>query len=357
MASAGCLPAGSSESTPAAQELNETQLVAALGAEVENRVSADQFAGAILVARNGKTIFSGAYGLSDRDRKVPNRLDTRFRNGSMNKMFTAVATLTLVQAGKVALEDPVGKYLPDYLNKTLAAKVTIHHLLTHTGGTGDIFGPQMFARRLDLRVHQDYVNLYGARDVAFEPGSQWAYSNYGFILLARIIETVSGQSYYDYVREHVYRVAGMTLTGSDPEDQPVENRSIGYTRTSGGTAWRPNTETLPYRGTAAGGGYTTVGDLLRFADAVINHRLLNSHHTNLLLSGKVDAGRARYAYGIIDKTADGVRSVGHGGGAPGMNGSLFIYPDSGYVVAVLANMDPPAAQRLSDFIASRLPKK
>jgi D-alanyl-D-alanine carboxypeptidase len=337
--------------------LSEADLTAALTREIDKRAAADQFAGAVLVAKNGKTIFSGAYGLADRERTIPNRMDTRFRNGSMNKMFTAVATLTLVQAGKLAVDDPIAKHLPDYPNKTLASKVTIHHLLTHTGGTGDIFGPQFTGRRLELRTHQDYLNLYGARDLAFEPGSRWLYSNYGFVLLGALIEKVSGQSYYDYVRDHVYKPAGMTATGSEPEDQAVANRSIGYMRRPGSSAWQPNTDTLPYRGMAAGGGYTTVEDLLRFAQALKNHTLLDPRHTDLLITGKVDAGGGRYAYGFNDRVAGGVRSVGHGGGAPGMNGDLFIYPDSGYVVAVLANMDPPAAQRISDFIANRLPQR
>ena len=335
--------------------LSEAELIKTLRADLEKRAAADSFSGAVLVAKNGKAIFTGAYGLADRERRVSNTLDTRFRNGSMNKMFTAVATLSLVQAKKLAVDDPIAKQLTDYPNKTLASKVTIHHLLTHTGGTGDIFGPQFAAHRLELKTHQDYVNLYGARDLMFEPGSRWMYSNYGFVLLGAIIEKVSGQSYYDYVRDHVYQPAGMTLTASEPEDQLVANRSVGYMRRPGVVGLQPNTDTLPYRGMAAGGGYTTVEDLLRFANALTSHKLLNAQYTTLLTTGKVDARGGKYAYGFSEQTAGGVRSIGHGGGAPGMNGDLVIYPDSGYTVAVLANMDPPAAQRISSFVANRLP--
>ncbi len=121
--------------------MSDAQIVAALLTKVEKEVAADRFAGTILLARQGKTVFSGAYGLADREKKVANTLDTRFRIGSMNKMFTAVAVLQLVQAGKIQLTDPLNKYVVDYPNQDLARKVTIHHLLTHTGGTGDIFGP------------------------------------------------------------------------------------------------------------------------------------------------------------------------------------------------------------------------
>jgi CubicO group peptidase (beta-lactamase class C family) len=339
------------------QRVTQTELIKEVRFALDKSVTADRFAGAVLAAKNGKAFFARAYGLANRERGAPNTLDTRFRIGSMNKMFTAVATLTLVQDGKLALEDPIGKYLTDYPNKTFAAKVTIHQLLTHTGGTGDFFGPEFMAHRLELRTHQDYVQLFGARDLLFEPGSRWMYSNFGFILLGAVIEKVSGQSYYDYVRDHVYKPSGMTSTGSDPEQQAPANLAVGYMKRPGAVGWQPDTDTLPYRGTAAGGGYTTVRDLLQFSSAVLKHKLLNAHYTDLLTTGKVPAMGGKYAYGFIEHVRDGIRSVGHGGTAPGMSGDLVIFPDSGCVIVVLANMDPPAAQRISDFIANRLPTR
>ena len=338
--------------------MSEEQALAALRTEIDRQVAADRFAGAVMVSKHGKPVFSKAYGLSDREKKTPNELNTRFRIGSMNKMFTAVSVLQLAQNGKIKLTAPLGEYLPDYPNKDVATKVTIHHLLTHTGGTGDFFGPEFDAHRLELRKLEDYVKLYGRRGLEFEPGSKWSYSNYGFLLLGVIVEKVSGQNYYDYVRDHVYAPAGMTSTGSLPEDQAVAQRSVGYTKFGGGEAWQPNTDTLPYRGTSAGGGYSTVEDLQRFADALANHKLLDVHHTELLTTGKMDTGNGdKYAYGFMDRTQGGVRNFGHGGGAPGMNGELAVYPQSGYVVTVLANIDPPAAGRVAAFIGNRLPEK
>ncbi len=340
---------------PPPAPMSESELLTALRAKLRQEVAADRFSGAVLVAKNGKPIYSAAFGLADREKKIPNKLDTKFRIGSMNKMFTATAILQLAQAGKLQLTDPLGKYLTDYPNKNVASKVTIHHLLTHTGGTGDFFGPQFDAHRLELRALKDYVTLYGTRDLAFEPGSRWEYSNYGFLLLGLIIEKVSGQDYYDYVRDHVYKPAGMNSTSSLPEDEIVPDRSIGYTK-DGGATWHPNTDTLPPRGTSAGGGYSTVEDLLRFANALTGHKLLDEHYTDLLTTGKVETGNGgKYAYGFGDSVVDGVRWFGHGGGAPGMNGDLKIFPQSGYVIAVLANMDPPAAGRISEFITARLP--
>jgi D-alanyl-D-alanine carboxypeptidase len=337
--------------------MTEADALNALSARADRLASKDELSGAVLVAKDDRVLFSHAYGLADRNRRIPNTLRTRFRIGSMNKMFTAVATLQLVEAGKVKLTAPLGTYLPDYPNRDVATKVTIHELLTHTGGTGDIFGPDFDAHRTELRTLAAYVKLYGSRGLEFEPGSRWAYSNYGFILLGAVIENVTGHSYYDYVQQHIYAPAGMTRSGSLPENQAVADRSIGYTKPPGTTAWAPNTATLPYRGTSAGGGYSTVEDLARFAHALLGHKLLSPDTTKLLITGKVNAGPgARYAYGFEDaRDADGNGWVGHGGGAPGINGDLKIYPESGYVVAVLANIDPPAAQRISEYLDPRLP--
>ena len=145
----------------------------------------------------------------------------------------------------------------------------------------------------------------------------------------------------------------MTGSGSEPEELAVPGRAKGYMQQKG--VWVPNTDTLPYRGTSAGGGYTTVGDLLRFASALTGHALLDATHTALLTTGKVDTGQGdRYAYGFVESLEGGVRSVGHSGGAPGMNGDLRIFPESGYVVAALANTGSGASQVVS-WVSDRLP--
>jgi len=340
----------------AVPRMSQKDAVDALGKQLESDAAADRFAGAALVARNGSILFEHAYGLSNREKKTPNQLNTQFRIGSMNKMFTAVCIVQLVQAGKIQLSDPFGKYLTDYANKDMASKVTIQHLLTHTGGTGDFFGPEFDKHRLELKTLQDYVKLYENRPLAFEPGSRFEYSNYGFLLLGVVIEKVTGQSYYDYVREHVYQPAGMTSTDSLPESEAVAMRSVGYMKEGPGPS-TDNKDTLPYRGTSAGGGYSTVEDLYKFATALENHKLLDAAHTDLLTAGKVDTGRGpdKYAFGFFNTSEGGLDCFGHGGGAPGMNGDLKICPKSGYIIAVLANIDPPAAQRASNFAANRLP--
>jgi CubicO group peptidase (beta-lactamase class C family) len=198
------------------------------------------------------------------------------------------------------------------------------------------------------------VTSFGARAPAFPPGSRHEYSNYGFILLGRVIEVVSGQSYDAYVRDHVFSPAGMNSTGNMPEDSRVADLAIPY---AGREELRSAEDTLPYRGTSAGGGYSTAGDLLRFANALLSHRLLDRRHTDLVITGKVDTPRGgmKYAYGFEDATTpDGRRRVGHGGGAPGMNGVLSIFPDSNEVIVVLSNRDPPAALEIDRFLTRRL---
>jgi D-alanyl-D-alanine carboxypeptidase len=331
--------------------LTQAQALAALTAHAAERARADEFAGAVLVARHGKVLLKDAWGRADRKAGTANTPATRFRIGSMNKMFTAVATLQLAEAHKLALEDPIGKHLPDYPNKEVAAKVTVRHLLTHTGGTGDIFGPEFDQHRLQLREHRDYLKLYGSRGLSHQPGARFEYSNYGFVLLGALIEHVSGMPYYDYVDDHVFHPAGMTSTGALPESVNVPKRAVGYMRPSPGSAWVPNTDTLPWRGTAAGGGYSTVGDLLRFAQALTSGRLLSE----ATLAEATRPHQQQYGYGFDVQGQGPLRSYGHGGGAPGMNGELRIYPQLGYVLVSLSNLDPPAASELVEFFTLRMP--
>jgi D-alanyl-D-alanine carboxypeptidase len=331
--------------------LTQANAVKALAVHATERARADEFAGAVLVARHGKVLFQDAWGRADRKAGVANTPATRFRIGSMNKMVTAVATLQLVEADKLALDDPIGKHLPDYPNREVAAKVTVRHLLTHTGGTGDIFGPEFEEHRLQLREHRDYLKLYGRRGLTFEPGARFEYSNYGFVLLGALIEHVTGGSYDDYVRDHVFRPAGMRSTGALPESVEVPHRAVSYLRSSPGSDWVPNTDTLPWRGTAAGGGYSTVGDLLRFAQALGSGRLLSE----ATLAEATRPHQQQYGYGFDVQGQGRLASYGHGGGAPGMNGELRVFPQLGYVVVALSNLDPPAASELVEFFTLRMP--
>jgi CubicO group peptidase (beta-lactamase class C family) len=349
-------------STPAAttavdlvlDRLSEAEALAALQATAAERAETDIFSGALLVARDGTVLLKEAWGLADREAGTPNTPDSRFRLGSMNKMFTAVAILQLVEGGVVRLDDPIGTYLPDYPNQELASSVTVRHLLSHTGGTGDIFGAQFNRQRLELREHSDYLELYGSRSPAFEPGSHFAYSNYGFVLLGAIIEAETGKSYYDYVRARIFEPLGMTATDSLAETDDVPDRATGYMRPTANGALLPNTDTLPWRGTAAGGGYSTVGDMLRFAEGLRRGSLISEETLTLATTAQ---SVEPYGFGFELRGEGTMRSIGHGGGAPGMNGDLRIFPELGYVVVGLSNFDPPAASDVVEYFVLRMPAK
>lgn len=327
----------------------------ALDEKASELAAKDEFSGSVLVAVNGDVRLEKAYGKADRDRNQPNTIDTRFRIGSMNKMFTATAILQLVGQGKIDLSAPVGKYLKGYLNADVANKVTVRHLLTHTGGTGDIFTPEYEKRRREIRDTKDYIGLYGSRGLEFEPGSDWAYSNYGFILLGAIVESVSGVSYYDYVRKHIFEPAGMKSTDSLPESEIATKVSKGYIR--GENGWTGNAERLPVRGTSAGGGYSTVRDLHRFAEALLAGKLVKPELVEQMTSKQAADSRmppgAGYGFGMM--VSGNPRRFGHGGGAPGMNGELRIHPDSKTIVVVLANIDPPSATELALYYGRIMP--
>jgi CubicO group peptidase (beta-lactamase class C family) len=333
-----------------AKRLSDEEIAARAEAYLAKLVAADLFSGSVVVAHDGKTIFSRAFGLASRAHGVPNSTNTKFNLGSMNKMFTAVAVAQLVEQGRLAFTDPVGKHLPDYPNKAVAEKVTLHHLLTHTSGVGDYFNDKyMRAAKDRFRTVQDFFPLFVDKPLEFEPGTRFRYSNAGFMILGAVIEQVSGQSYFDYVRDHVYKPAGMADTDAYEMDQDTPNLATGYRRMNllGQPEVGPRRNNLflhVFKGGPAGGGYSTAEDLIRFARALRDHRLLGPKLTELVMAGKVESQpREKYAYGFFEEVVNGHRVVGHGGGFPGINSQLDIFSDLGYDVAVMSNYDPPAA--------------
>ena len=347
---------------------SEPDWLAPVRQDIEARAADDRFSGVVLVAHGDVVVLREARGFADVERRVPVTIDTRFNLGSMDKMFTAVAVAQLAEAGRLRFEDTVGQHLPDLPNRDLA-RVTIHQLLTHTGGVGNIFSPQYEARKDGLLRVTDYLALLASEPLRFEPGARFEYSNGGFVLLGAIVERVSGTSYDDYVRAHVFEPAGMHATGSFPKTAVPPGTATGFTRMPPGpehappsgpasaapaTPRRPNLDALPGRGSPAGGGYSTAGDLLGFANALLDHRLLSRDSTERVLSGKVATPRGKYGYGFSERFAGERRVVGHNGGFPGVNAELQILPETRDVVIVLSNYDPPAASQVADRIVGGL---
>lgn len=323
--------------------IDEAEVPELLKAFVERMAEADVFSGTVLLARDGQVLFQGAYGLASKRFDVANRIDTKFNLGSMNKMFTGVTVTRLVQDGKLSLEDPLSKYVSeDWLPAETTEQIRIKHLLTHTSGLGSYFNETYEKSSKTLfRVLDDYKPLMQSETLAFEPGTGWEYSNTGMFLLGVVIEKVTGQSYFAVVRDRVYEPAGMINSDCYEMDRPVPNLAIGYSRerTGEGPPWTNNYYKHVIKGGPAGGGFSTVEDLLRFDQALRFHELLDPEHTEMVWSPKPELGSPGYGFGFIVSGEPGHRIVGHGGGFAGISSSLDMYLDSGYTAAVMSNYD------------------
>lgn len=309
---------------------NDKELTNAVRDYLNELVKSDKFSGVVLVAKNGKPIFQQAYGKADKEKNIPNQVDTKFNIGSINKTFTQFAILQLVAQEKLSLNDPIKKFLPDYPNKAAAEKVTIRHLLNMTSGIGDFFNERYQSMPKEkLRAIKDYFPLFADKPLEFEPGTSNRYSNGGYAVLGAIIEQVSGVDYYSYVREHIFKPANMLETDSYEKDATISNRAQGYTKPQNGGAKRINNyQSLPGRGSSAGGGYSTANDLLKYQIAL---------KQGILASGDRGGG------------------IGISGGAPGLNAALESGGKNDYVIVVLSNYDPPSAETVAQQIRKWLP--
>jgi CubicO group peptidase (beta-lactamase class C family) len=341
--------------TEASSRISDAEIVRDLRSEMDQLAAEDRFSGVVLLSKDGQPLFEHAYGFADHAFSAPNNVDTKFNMASMTKVFTTVAILQLVERGGISLDETLAKALPDYPNQEAASKITIHELLGHKSGLGDFFGAEFSASNpTNYRTLRDYLPLFATKPLLFEPGTRTSYSNAGFIVLGLVIEHVSGKSYYDYVQDQIFKPANMTDTGFWSYEDDVPNVALSYTRLApgqspGGQQQSANTPrgVAPNftRGQSAGSSFSCVEDLVRFSEALRNHKLLTPESIELILSG---------GYGLGTQSMNGVRSMSHAGGLPGANTSLEIYPDQGYAVVILSNFDPPVAQTVAQRLRHEL---
>jgi len=330
--------------TPApSSPMTESQVVEALDKHLSQAAAADEFSGTVLVAKKDGVVFQKAYGLASKEYNVPNRVDTKFNLGSINKIFTQVGIGQLAEQGKLSFDDKLGKHLPDYPNHEAAEKVTIRQLLDMKSGIGDFFGPEFEAMYKDrLRTLKDFLSLFASKPLEFEPGTKQQYSNGGYIVLGAIIEKVSGQDYYDYVREHIFKVAGMNNTDWYEADLITPNLASGYTREGmadrAANVRKNNIYSRPAKGSSAGGGYSTADDLLKFVAALREGRL---HLANFRQPAAIDQQKAS------EQKPTRFAGLGIAGGAPGINAVFEANEASGYTVVVMSNYDPPSAEKVA----------
>jgi len=344
-------PAGAAS----AKRLSEHQASEELEAYMKKLVAADLFSGTVLLAKNGTPIFKAVYGMANKDFNAPNRIDTKFNLGSMNKMFTAVAVAQLVERGKLSFDDSLSKFLPDFPDAASAQKIKIKHLLSHTAGLGGYFSRAwMESSRALYRTVDDMMKRAAADEKPlFEPGSRWQYSNTGMLVLGKVIEKASGQSYYDYVRDNIAKPAGMINTDCYELDKVNPNLAVGYEKefTDDGAFFTNNIFDHVLRGGPQGGGYSTVEDLLRFDLALRSNKLVGAEYVKLLLSPKPELNSPRYGYGFqID--AEG-QIAGHSGGFKGINSNLDMFLGTGWTAVVMSNYGggaQPVEQKMRELV-------
>ena len=321
------------------RRFTDAEVVEQLKAYVERMAGRDVFSGTVLLARAGKPLYRAAFGDANKDFGVKNTIDTKFNLGSMNKMFTAVAVMQLVEAGKLSLDDSLGKFLPAAaMHADVLARVRVKHLLTHTSGLGSYFTSEWDKQSRALyRTVDDWMKLVKDDSLQFDPGTRWSYSNTGMLVLGKVIEVASGQSYFDYIRERVAKPAGMINTDAYELDHVNRNLAVGYEaeQTARGVEYRNNIFMHVIRGGPAGGGYSTVEDLTRFAEALKGGKLVSAQSVRLMTTPKPELSSPDYGFGFGIEA--GGKIVGHSGGFPGISSQLDIYVGEDYTVAVMSN--------------------
>jgi CubicO group peptidase (beta-lactamase class C family) len=340
--------------------VSRAELAAAIERRVRFSADRDDFSGAVLVVKGDQVIWSGAFGEADKAAHRPVTLDTRFNLGSMDKQFTAVAVGQLIEQGKLTLDTRLIDVLPDYPNPEAARKITIRHLLSHSAGLGMLFERPGWNWKLRYERMGELLPLFAKEPLEFEPGTRGSYANEGFVVLGAVVEKLTGERWYDYVRTHVFEPAGMTHTAYLTDDPSVPDRAVGYRFGDddplGFSARTPNWDTLSARGNSCGGGYSTVGDMIKFLQALRGGMLLKPE-TAALFTAQAQGGYGNYGFGFQHVPVKPGRTiVGHDGGGPGsgINSDAKLVWETGYAYAVLGNYDAPFAQNLGRDIGEML---
>ncbi len=325
---------------PIPRGLSEQALADTLAARIDARAAQGNFDGTVLLAKlDGTVLLRRAWGLADRRTNAPNAPETRFALASMGKMFTAIAVAQLVEQGRVALDSPLVRYVPDYPNRDFARRATVRMLLNHTSGLGAYWGEEFDRRRASLLTPTDHLPLFANDSLPFAPGARFRYSNSGYQVLGLVIERVSGMSYYDYVQRNIFDRAGMRSAGYyPPSGMTPAGVATGWTRRGPDGPLVPNDSIREVRGGPAGGGYANVDDLLRFAQALTSGRLVRPATLAQWTTGSSDNGGYGFGFGVRGEGR--ARNWGHNGGAPGMATWFLVYPEQQLVAITLTNRDP-----------------
>ena len=316
-------------------------------------VRAHHFSGTILLARDGRPIISRGYGMANLELNVANTPKTKFRIASMTKQFTAMSILILQERGRLSVTDSICKYIPQCPQAW--QEVTIQQLMTHTSGIHEYLRLREFQQRaLPLPV-ATAIETLKAKPLDFKPGEKFSYSNSGYYIAGYIIERVSGRTYESFLQENIFKPLGMSDTGYDDFNQVLPNRAAGYSLQVGGKIVNANYlhMSIPF---AAGGLYSTAGDLLRWDAALYTEQLISGKSLEAALNSSVDASlkslTGKYGYGWLMVQQVGRRAQVHAGEINGFTAVLARFPEEHATVTVLSNFDNMPVETIARDLAA-----
>ncbi len=312
---------------------------------VQSYVSAKQFMGSVLVARGDDVLFSKSYGSANLEWNIPNTRATKFRIGSMTKQFTAASILLLEERGKLKVDDPVKKYMPDA--PAAWDKITLFNVLTHSAGLPNFTSFPEYAKLQAFPIAPEkIVALFKDKPLDFEPGAKFSYSNSGYVLLGYLIEKISGESYEKFLQDNIFTPLGMKDSGYDSNSAIIERRASGYAPSPAGPV---NAEyvhmSVPH---GAGALYSTTQDLLKWQLALYGGKVLKPES----LAKMTTPFKDDYGFGLIIRTTDGRKQMWHNGGIQGFNSSMAWYPESKTTIVVLANLNGQAPDQMLPQLAA-----
>ncbi|WP_254063394.1 serine hydrolase domain-containing protein [Rhodanobacter sp. L36] len=335
--------------------VSRTEMTRLIHAALDRLVHTSDFSGCMTVVDNDETVFDECRGFAERRFHVPVDHQTRFHVGSIGKMFTAVAIAQLVEAGKMSWNTTLAEAVPEYPDHAAAKKITVWQLLHHTAGLGDYMVPEFFQQPGKFVNPADYLELVAKQPKLGEPDKQWSYSNAGYVLLGRIIENVSHENYFSYIAHHVFAPAGMQVSGFDSVEDITPNLAVGYFHDGlFSSEWKADWMKTGFKGSPAGGGYSSNADLLRFAKALREGRLVKPATLTKMFDDEVPAGPGGYAAGFGDRLSHGRHIRGHAGGIEGTDANLQMVWGTTSAVVLTSNEGPGQTWMLAEHIADLL---